>query len=607
MLGAMLRLPNNIFEGRGANVFNDLKEYYWKHRWWLYWSIFFLVIATGLGVAYPFLLGRLIDDIDTANFDRVPHLALLVVVFIVAKAAIQYCHGFTGTRFGNLIAYNMRNTLYKKLQYLSFQYYDRAKTGDLMSRLTGDLDGIRGFMAFGFAQFLNVFIMVGIGMIAMAVIDWRLMLIALIPMPFLVLRALHFERQIHPAFRAIRISMGKLNTAVQENIAGVRTVKSFAREPFEVNKFVNVNEDYQDRNIHASGLWARFFPVMEFLANLCVVILVLVGGWFVINDTIRLGQLVTFSSLIWYIIGPLWGLGYHINVYTKAKASVERIKEITHHPIHIKAAEHAIELDPKTFRGEVEFRNVTFKYPDSEPALKNISFHAKPGSVIGILGGTGAGKSTLVQLLMRAYDVKSGQILLDGRDIREYTPQSVRERIGFVFQETFLFSSSIRNNIAYGRSDATMEDIERAARIACAHDFIMELPQGYDTIVGERGLGLSGGQKQRIAIARALVVDPKIIVFDDSTSAVDMRTEHEIQQALQNAMKGRTTFIIAHRISSLKHADEILVLDHGEIVQRGTHEELIQVPGHYRDTYDIQFSDLPEEIRYGKKGGVVNG
>jgi ATP-binding cassette subfamily B protein len=227
--------------------------------------------------------------------------------------------------------------------------------------------------------------------------------------------------------------------------------------------------------------------------------------------------------------------------------------------------------------------------------------------VIGILGGTGAGKSTLVQLLMRAYDVKSGQILLDGRDIRQYTPQSVREQIGFVFQETFLFSSTIRNNIAYGRSEATMEDIERAAKLACAHDFIMELPQGYDTIVGERGLGLSGGQKQRIAIARALVLDPKIIVFDDSTSAVDMKTEHAIQQALQNAMKGRTTFIIAHRISSIKHADEIIVLDHGEIVQRGKHEELIHVPGHYRDTYDIQFSDLPEEIRYAKKGGVVNG
>jgi len=571
-------------------------------------SIIFLIIATGLGVAYPFMLGTLIDDIDNERFERVTELALIVLVFIVTKAAFQYSHGFSGTRFGNTIAYNMRNTLYKKLQYLSFQYYDRAKTGDLMSRLTGDLDGIRGFMAMGFAQFLNVFIMVGVGMIAMSFINWKLMLISLIPMPFLVMRALQFQRHVHPAFRSIRVSMGKLNTAVQENITGVRTVKSFSREPFEVDKFVSVNEDYQDKNIHASGLWARFFPSLEFLANMSVVILYLVGGLFVINDVISIGELVTFSSLIWYIIGPMWGLGFHINMYTQAKASVERINEITQHPIQIKASANAKQLDKNTFTGEVAFRNVTFRYPNSEPALHDISFHAKPGAMIGILGGTGAGKSTLVQLLMRAYDVKSGQILFDGRDIQDFTPESIREQIGFVFQETFLFSSSIRNNIAYGNNDATMEQIERAARLACAHDFIMEMPDGYDTIVGERGLGLSGGQRQRLAIARALVCDPKIIVFDDSTSAVDMKTEHAIQHALQNAMRGRTTFIIAHRISSIKHADEILVLDHGRVVQRGKHDQLINMPGHYRDTYDIQFGDLPEDIRYSKnlKGGAVN-
>lgn len=589
-------------------MFKDLRDYYWKHRWWLYMSIVFLIIATGLGVAYPILLGNLIDDINMGRFDRVIELSLLVVSFITLKAAFQYGHGFTGTRFGNTIAYNMRNTLYKKLQQLSFQYYDRAKTGDLMSRLTADLDGIRGFMAIGFAQFLNVFVMVAVGMITMGIINWKLMLISLIPMPLLAVRALQFERHVHPAFRAIRVSMGKLNTAAQENITGMRTVKSFANEPFEVDKFVSVNEDYQDKNVHASKIWAKFFPVMEFLANTSIVILIVAGGLFVIYDVISIGELVSFSSLIWYIIGPMWGLGFHINMYTQAKASVERIKEITDHPVHIKAIEGAKHLDRDEFKGEVEFNNVTFHYPDNPPALKDISFHAYPGKVIGILGGTGAGKSTLVQLLMRAYDIQSGQILFDGHDIRTLTPESVRKQIGFVFQETFLFSSTIRNNIAYGRDEATMEDVIEAAKLACAHDFIMELPEGYDTIVGERGLGLSGGQKQRLAIARALVFDPKIIVFDDSTSAVDMKTEHEIQRALQNAMQGRTTFIIAHRISSLKHADEILVLDRGEIVQRGTHEELIQVPGYYRDTYDIQFGDLPEEIRYKvqARGGAVN-
>lgn len=589
-------------------MFKDLREYYWKHRWWLYMSIFFLIVATGFGVAYPILLGTLIDDIDQGKFHRVTELALLVLAFIFMKAAFQYGHGFSGTRFGNTIAYNMRNRLYKKLQFLSFQYYDRAKTGDIMSRLTADLDGIRNFMAVGFAQFLNVFVMVGIGMVTMAFINWQLMLLALIPIPFLVLRAMQFERQVHPAFRAIRLSMGKLNTAVQENITGVRTIKSFAREPFEVEKFVAVNEDYQDRNIEASSIWARFFPGLEFLANLSVVILIMAGGMFVINGLISIGDLVKLSWLIWYIIGPMWGLGFHINFYTQAKASVERIKEISEHPIHIQAKEQAEVLDGRTFQGDVEFQQVSFRYPNSEPALHDISFRAPAGSVIGLLGGTGAGKSTLVQLLMRAYDVKSGQILFDGKDIREFTPQSIRRQIGFVFQETFLFSSSIRNNIAYGNGEVSQEQIERAAKIACAHDFIMEMPDGYDTIVGERGLGLSGGQKQRIAIARALVCDPKIIVFDDSTSAVDMKTEHAIQHALQRAMKGRTTFIIAHRISSLKHADEILVLENGQIVQRGTHEELIRMPGQYRETFDIQFADLPEEIRYNvaSKGEAVN-
>jgi len=580
-----------------VNVLKQLKQFYWSERRWLYVSVVCLAAATALGLVYPFLLGYLIDDvIKKARFDLVPGLALMVVGVITVKALFQFLHGFAGGRLGNWVAFHLRNALYKKLQYLSFQYYDRAKTGDLMSRLTADLEGIRHFIGFGFAQMLNTLLMILFGTIAMAYINWKLMLVSLVTMPFLAWTAIRFEGRIHPAFRAIRKSMSQLTTTVQENITGVRTVKSFAREPYEVEKFSRVSGDYRDNHIASAGIWADFFPVMELLANLSIVVLIGAGGYLVVGGQLSLGELISFSSLIWYIISPMWGLGFHINAYTQSKASGERILEVLNRAIDVKDREGAVVLVPERVRGEVRFENVTFAYPDKEPALYDINLHAPPGSVIGILGGTGSGKSTLIQLLLRAYNVKHGKITLDGINIADISLESLRSQIGLVFQETFLFSASIRNNIAYGRKNVSMEEIERAARLAQAHDFIMELPQGYDTVVGERGLGLSGGQKQRIAIARAILTDPKILILDDSTSAVDMETEHAIQQGLKEVMRGRTTFIIAHRISSLKHADEILVLDQGRIVQRGTHEQLIRQEGPYLDTYNIQYSDRPEQF-----------
>ncbi|MNW51774.1 putative multidrug export ATP-binding/permease protein [compost metagenome] len=315
------------------------------------------------------------------------------------------------------------------------------------------------------------------------------------------------------------------------------------------------------------------------------------GGTLVIKGELSLGDLVAFFSLIWFIIGPMWGLGFHINNYTQSKASGERVLEILNQTIDVQDEEHAVSLVSEQVQGHVEFDHVTFAYGNKMPAVVDIHFDAPRGSVIGFLGGTGSGKSTIIQLLMRAYNVSEGTIRLDGRDVREISIQSLRRQIATVFQETFLFSSSIRNNICYGMVDVSLDEIVRAAKLAQAHDFIMELPDGYNTVVGERGMGLSGGQKQRIAIARALLKDPKILILDDATSAVDMETEHEIQSGFQEVMKGRTTFIIAHRISSLRHADEILVLDEGRVVQRGTHEELIQVSGPYQDVYHIQYAD----------------
>ena len=519
---------------------------------------------------------------------------------------MQFVHGFTGGRLGNKVAYRLRNELYKKLQYLSFQYYDTAKTGDLMSRLTADLEAIRNFAGFGFAQILNMFLMVGFGGAMMLSIHWQLTLVTFVTIPLLALTAVRFERKIHPGFREMRLAMSHLTTAVQENITGVRTVKSFARESHEVNKFAARNDEYKANQLNVAFTWGKYFPVMELLASMCVIVLLVYGGNLVIREQLTLGSLVAFFSMTWYIIGPMWMLGFHINNYTQSKASGERVLEILNRHVHVKDAGDAVALGSEQAAGHVQFRNVTFNYPHKSPAIHELSIDAPAGSVIGFLGSTGSGKSTIIQLLMRAYNVKQGTILLDGIDIRRLKLESLRSLIAPVFQETFLFSASIRDNIAYGVASYTMDDVIRAAKLAKAHDFIMELPEGYDTVVGERGMGLSGGQKPRISIARALIKNPRILILDDATSAVDMETEHEIQAGFKEVMAGRTTFIIAHRISSLRHADEILVLDEGRVIQRGKHEELIAVPGHYRDTYDIQYADRPNDTDKAPERRVAN-
>lgn len=595
--------------GYPLEVFRQLKPYYWVERRSLFASVAFLAIATALGLVYPNLLRVLIDDvIKPKDFTWVPALSLTVVGVVLLKGGMNFLSGLFGGRLGNRVAYRLRNACYEKLQSLSFQYYDTAKTGDLMSRLTADLEAVRNFIGFGFAQILNMVMMIVFGAAMMFSIHWQLTLITLCTMPFLMFSALRFEKLIHPAFREMRQAMSNLTTAVQENIVGVRTVKSFARESFEMDKFAKRSESYKANQIGASSLWGKYFPIMELLSSLCVVILLVAGGTLVIHQSITLGQMVAFYSMLWYIIGPMWSIGFHINNYTQSKASGERLVGLLNEYVHVKDSEQATDLNAEEIKGHVQFHDVTFNYADQAPAVANINLDAKPGMVIGLLGATGAGKSTIIQLLMRAYPVKSGHITLDGVDIRELSLESLRKQISTVFQETFLFSCSIRDNIAYGVEGVTMEQIIQAAKLAKAHDFINELPEGYDTVVGERGMGLSGGQKQRIAIARALIKNPRILVLDDATSAVDMETEHEIQAGFTEVMAGRTTFIIAHRISSLRHADEIIVLENGIIAQRGRHEQLVKEPGRYRDTYDIQYADRPmtaDEIVAKLERGVV--
>ncbi len=563
-------------------------------------SVLGLAAATALGLVYPLLLRVLIDDmIIPGEFDGLVALALLAVGIVILKAGCQYVHGFSGGRLGNRLAYRLRNASYEKLQVLPFSFYDSARTGDLMSRLTADIEGIRNFIGFGFAQLMNTAFLVLFGFTMMAIIDWPLMLMTLAIIPVLSYVAIRFELHIHPVFRSIRAAVGRLTVSVQENIMGVRTVKSFASEKHEMNKFKGGNENYRDNHLALAAVWAKYFPVIEFIANLSVVLLLLAGGIRVIHGSLSLGSLVSLNGMLGMIVAPLWTLGFQINNYTQSKAAGERLLELLHQPVTIRSADRALELKDDNVQGHVQFEDVSFRYPNHEhqpSALLGFNLDVPPGSVIGLLGGTGSGKSTVVQLLLRAYDVGEGAITLDGVDIRHIELESLRRQTAIVFQESFLFSTTIRENIAYGNADASEDAIVEAAKLAKAHDFIMELPLGYDTIVGERGMGLSGGQKQRIAIARALLLRPKILILDDSTSALDMETEHVIQQSLRKVMAGRTTFIIAHRISSLRHADEIVVLDRGRVVQRGKHEQLLRQPGLYRETYRTQYADRPDEL-----------
>jgi ATP-binding cassette subfamily B multidrug efflux pump len=582
------------------DIFRALKAYYWQDKGFLWGSVAGLAVATALGLVYPLFLKTLIDDmIIPREFGGVLGLTLAAVGIIFVKAGFQYVHGFSGGRLGNRLAYRLRNGCYEKLQQLSFSYYDSARTGDLMSRLTADIEGIRNFIGFGFAQLLNTAFLLLFGFTMMFFIDWKLTLMTIVIIPVLGFIAIRFEQNIHPVFRSIRTVVARLTVSVQENITGVRTVKSFAREPFELKKFAKENVEYRDNHLQLAGVWAKYFPMIEFIANLSVAALLLAGGWRVIDKTLSLGDLVALTGMLGLIVAPLWTLGFQINNYTQSKASGERLLELLNQPISVKNTEKCLVLDEEAVRGHIRYEDVSFRYTnrdDLPSALLGFNLDAPAGTVIGLLGGTGSGKSTIVGLLMRAYDVGEGSLTLDGVDVRHIDLESLRRQTAIVYQESFLFSATIKENISYGYPAASMAEIEEAARLAQADGFIRELPLSYDTVVGERGMGLSGGQKQRIAIARALLCKPKILILDDATSALDMETEHEIQTAIRSVMAGRTVFMIAHRISTLRHADEIVVLDRGRTVQRGTHDKLTKQPGLYRETYRIQYADRPEEL-----------
>jgi len=556
---------------------------------------------TGLGMVRPYLTKILIDDaIKGGKLELVPQLALGVVGISFLRGIFHFLQYYLSERFGQRTIFDLRNALYRRLQSLSWSFYDDAQTGQLMSRLTGDIEGIRVFLSHGIVRYCDFVFMVGDALIILFTINWKLTLVTLSFLPFLAHAVIRFDREIRPAYAAIQQEMAVLTAILQENVTGVRVVKAFAQEPLEIRKFASQNNEVRQKRLFSSWIWSTSFPYMGLLSNISSVLVLWYGGVLVARNEITLGSLVAFTSYIWVLIWPVRELGWMTNLMEQALASGARVFEVLSHEPRIKDSPEA--RDPGIIRGHVEFRNVSFSYPGRPGVLQDINIDAPPGKVIGILGSTGAGKTSLVNLIGRFYDVSRGKVMVDGIDVRNMKLEVLRANIGYVLQESFLFSASLRDNIAYGRPDATLEEIQEAAKAASAHGFIMDMPQGYDTIVGERGIGLSGGQKQRIAIARAFLKNPPILILDDATASVDMETEREIQEALARLLVGRTTFIIAHRISSVMNADEIIVLEGGRIVERGTHLELLEKGRVYPRIYSIQFKDK-EDLAEMLEGG----
>lgn len=563
-----------------------------KHKKRTAVAVALLIIVVLTRLVSPYLTKILVDDvIKDKQIDKLGKILILLVVLTIVRSILIYIRSYMFEDISQNLVFDLRHNMYTHLQELPYEFYDNHRIGDIMSRMTGDLEAIRNFFAGGAITIIENSIHFIGALIILFNLNAKLTSMVMFISPILAFVAWHFDKLIRPAFSEIREQDAILNTRAQENISGVRVVKAFAREDYESKRFATENWKYVQKNMRASYIWSTYFPFMDFLSNLSPIILLGFGGYMVIKGTISLGTLVAFTGYMWMITNPMRMLGWLINMTEQAISSGEKIFYYLDIGSSIKEKENA--LFPENFRGHICFEDVSFRYRQNY-VLKNINLDIPPGNTIAIMGATGSGKTSIVNLLGRFYDCSRGRITIDGIDIKDYKLKELRRQIGYVMQETFLFSETIKANIAFGRMDASMEEIIKAAKIAQAHDFIMEMPYGYDTIIGERGMGLSGGQKQRIAIARAILIDPKILILDDSTSSVDMETEYKIQKALKDVTRNRTTFIIAHRISSVKDADEIIILDNGEIKERGTHETLLTKKGLYYDMFRKQYKDFDE-------------
>jgi len=551
-----------------------------------------LLLVTAANLLIPQVIRWVIDSgITPGNMQVILWGALGLVGVAVVRGIFNFTQGFWSEKASQNVAFDVRNALFDKIQSLSFSYHDRAQTGQLMTRLTSDVEMVRQFTGMGLFQFINAVIMLLGSAVFLLLMNWRLALIALATIPLMLLLIGRFIMTVRPLFEQVQARLGALNTVLQENLAGVRVVKAFVREPFEASRFQTANQAYLETNLQTVRAFAGNFPLIFLIFNLGTLAIVWIGGNMVISETLSLGELTAFMTYLNFMIFPMMMIGMLSAMIARATASARRIFEILDAQSEVLDRPGATLLPP--VQGRVAFEDVSFRYVGGErDTLSHVSFSAEPGQTVAVLGATGSGKSTIINLIPRFYDVTDGRVTVDGYDVREVTLDSLRSQVGIVLQETTLFSGTIRDNIAYGRPDASDQEVIEAAKAAQAHDFIVDMPDGYQTRVGQRGVGLSGGQRQRIAIARALLIDPHILILDDSTSSVDAETEYQIQQALDRLMVGRTSFVIAQRISTVRNADLILVLDQGRLAAVGTHERLLAESPIYAE---IVYSQLRED------------
>ncbi len=559
------------------------------------WGIFLTVVYNVMQLTVPYFSQLIVDDFLTGenaahNLENNPTLLIVEVAAMVlltfTRTIIVYCACMTYEKVSQNILYKVRNRLFDKLEHQDMSFYDRFRTGDLMTRLTGDLDAVRHMIAWVVRMLVECVVLFGSAAVYFLILDVQVAACLLITAPVIMILTGAFRNRVKPMHEALRERLSLMNTATQENISGNRVVRAFAREDYEIAKFKEANTEYSKANKKTVLTWLTFFPFIEMVANMLPVILLIVGGIAMIDGRLTSGQYVAFSTLTWALANPMRSLGNVLNEFQRFSAASAKIIELDMaEPVVVDKAD-AID-HPGRFEGDIVFDHVSFSY-DKLPIIRDLNMHIKPGQTIAIMGETGSGKTSLIQLIPRFYDPSEGSVRIDGVDIRDLKQEQLRKNIGLATQDVLLYSDSIDGNIAYGDIDMPESRVRRYAKHAAAREFIEELPEGYGTIIGERGVGLSGGQKQRISLARALAIEPSILILDDTTSAVDMETEKNIQESLRNLSFPCTKIIIAQRISSTKDADQIFILRNGQITEQGTHDELVAKKGYYYELVKLQ-------------------